>query len=370
MCIAFEIPSGKTAKIFYKFENESECKDWFELLQLVSRESIGPCKFTILLLSHTLAIRDTTQIPFRDYFRDITTCGHQPNTVISLDAGELSKRQAEWNWMISNGSTGGMKYTGDIECDDAVDGIWNIDNGRIAHEESYEILRVILLRCHNLIAEDLLECEKNDDTSPSYANTKIKAFLTSISSIPLWLDENLLKEGASLIMSNIIWLFVAYLDRTFMEILSSQEGISLMSAIAAGINISKECNTKDENTDVEEELLAKIVITSKEADLFLKKVYGILIKTLIAASTNCLKPFSAVAIDFLDLRIELSLLRRKILSICGVGRWNEDLYGMPFSQYFLGRTLGLFALHSIQILRSLRFGILSTADISAILHFW
>jgi hypothetical protein len=44
LCIAFEFSSEKTAKLFYKFETPEECQDWFELLRLLSHESIGPCE--------------------------------------------------------------------------------------------------------------------------------------------------------------------------------------------------------------------------------------------------------------------------------------------------------------------------------------
>jgi hypothetical protein len=282
--------------------------------------------------------------------------------------------------MISNGSTGGMKYTGDIECDDAIDALWNIDDGRLVHEEDPEVLRVILMRCRNLIAEDVektLGCERNT-TSPvaSYANPKIQTFLSSVYSSPVWMDRQLAINGASLLLSNISWLLVTYLDRTLVEIMSSPEGISLCACIAACLNMSREITSsapcsQEENTDLnEEELMRRVSLSPKDLRIFLKKLFGILLRTLIAVSSDCLQPSSSVWIDFLDLRLEFSLLRRKILSVCGVGRWDETSFGMPLSQHFLGYAVGLFALHSIQILKSLRFGFLSEMETNSILHFW
>lgn len=278
--------------------------------------------------------------------------------------------------MISNGSTGGMKYTGDIECDDALDGLWNLDNGKIVHEEDPEVLRIILIKCRNFMVGGTEYDQNPTHPASSYANPNIQTFLSSIYSCPIWMDHQVAIHGASLLLSNISWLFVTFLDRTLVEIMSTPEATSLCACLAACFNMSRETVppiVPSEEGDLDmsrQKLIERVSLSQKDLRIFLKKLFGILLKTLIAVSSDCLQPSSSVWIDYLELRLEFSLLRRKILSICGVGSWNENSFGMPFSQYFLGYAIGLFALHSIEILKSLRYGILSEEDTKSILLFW
>lgn len=294
--------------------------------------------------------------------------------------------------MIKSGNTKGMKYCGDCLCDDAIDGLWDIDHGRIVHEENSEILRVILIRCHHMIEEDeensILSHGNNNNNNSynnnnqkfSYNDTRIKEFLTHLYSTPTWLDLSLLKNGASLLLSRISWLFTTYLDFTIPEIISSSEGLSLYASIANSLAItSKESQTqsspnndKSNNNEKNENNnnFAGISISDNDVEFLIKRIFNLIFRSFVAASSKCLKPSTDIWDDLLELRIEIGLLRRKILSIFGIGRWDEKKFGMPLNQQFLGYCLGLFALHSINLIKSQQFGSITENDVNSILHIW
>ncbi len=277
--------------------------------------------------------------------------------------------------MVANDQTGGMKYSGDGLCDDAIDAIWDIDQGMIAHEESIEVISVILNRCRNMIAQDdelHNSSSQSKERQNSYSDSRIKDFLFELYSIPNWVDLKLIKKGASLLLSQLPWLFLVYLDFTLVELISTTEGTALLASIAAVIDCTNESrNESQTNFHLHErELIACVLFSSTSIKNFLQRLITLLFRAIIAAASTCLKPSSAVWNEFLELRLELAILRRKVLSVFGPGRWDEKEFGMPLSQYFLGFCLGLFTVHSIETLKWTHFGYLSDPDIVSVIHFW
>ena len=330
-----------------------------------------------------------THLHFGNYFCDITVCDQKLDMIDMEQKGnvQLSKRQLEWNWMTTNAHTRGMKYVGDSLCDDALDGLWDIENGTILHEENPEMLRVILIRCHHMIQEDeeslIIDYNNPQDiTYLSYHDERIKLFLDHLFAIPTWVDANLLSKGSSILLSRIFWLFTTYLDFTIPEIMASLEGTSTFASLAFLYNIiSKEMDqsnsTKDqgnnENTNRaanEKDHSLDLSISDKVLESGVKRILNLIFRSFVAAFSKCLKPSTDIWNDLLEFRIEMAVLRRKILSIFGVVRWDEKKLGMPFNQQFLGYCLGLFALHSINLLKSLQFGTIVEDDLNSILHTW
>lgn len=268
--------------------------------------------------------------------------------------------------MINNGDTKGMKCLGDSFCDNLIDGLWDIDDGRIVHEENSEMLRVILIRCHHMIEEDKENNLTNIHQHLSYCDNRIKQFLEHIYTPPTWIKFNLLKNGSLILLTRISWIFTTYLDYTIPEILSSLEGISIFASITSIYNIL----LKDPKVPNQINYLEQISVSNNVIEYVIKRIFNLIFRSFIAASTNCLKSSTDIWDDLLEFRIELSILRRKILSIFGIGRWDEKRFGLPFNQQFLGYCIGLFALHSINLIKSLQFGNIHEDDTNSILHLW
>lgn len=276
-----------------------------------------------------------------------------------------------------------------------------IPDGQFALEERSDVILRIVLQCRdflrhegNLCTHQNLQAGMKNDTVPDHwadsadekqadvniphdkedfqLDSRLQAFIQDMHRIPYWPSSARVTHGSQLLLNNIVSVVQELVCGAAVEVVCSSEGAALLAGLAASSSYSNPSPPSPSASSLsahEEALLANFTIADDLVSAFLIRWIRSLYFCLRSFAINGIRVNDECMHRFIEMRMELAVTRRLILSVCGVGWWDDSLWGMPLNENFMLYCLKLATVASIKSLQRVTAK-LTDENISDIIHVW
>jgi hypothetical protein len=224
------------------------------------------------------------------------------------------------------------------------------------------------------LPEDKLVLDANEKADQEYSQLdgRLRAFIHDMSFVPYWASGTRVSHGSQLLLGNIITVVHGLICGAGVAIACSSEGAALIAAVAAAASYRDLPTVAASSVRTHaspEELLGSVTPSTAHVDACVSKWIRSLYICIRSIAINGIVVEDECMHQLIGMRMEFAVTRRLVLSVCGVGWWDDSLWGMPLSEDFLLFCLKVCAVASIKSLQRVS-ETLSDQDIDDVIHLW